>query len=116
MLYGILFFLAALAVIILSRVTVAKIEGASSKLPKNRWIWGISCLASLTIGVLLPVAWLIAKVILIVYAAFAAMVFFELNRRYVESSVATSSELLTQKVAEIKANKPSATKKPSAVK
>jgi len=104
MIYGILFFFTALAVIIMSRITVAKVEGASSKFVKNRWIWGIASMASLTSGVLLSVEWFIGKAILIVFAAFAAMVFFELNRRfinrrYVELSEISSSQRLSKKAA-----------------
>lgn len=87
--YRILFFVAAVALILGARILVANLERFESKLIKNRWIWGIVSMIFLAVGVMvIPPSLALLKIPFILSAIFAAMVFFEMTRGFIEKAMA----------------------------
>ncbi|MCO7180903.1 hypothetical protein [Lactococcus formosensis] len=89
MLYSILFFVATVIVILCARHFSIKAESFNNKYLRSRWFWGIMSMFALAIGVLLLPSFLaLLKIPLIIFAVFAAMVFFEMTRHGIERAMA----------------------------
>ncbi|KKF91485.1 MULTISPECIES: hypothetical protein [Lactococcus] len=88
MLYSILFFIATVIVILRARHFSIKAENFKNKYLRSRWFWGIMSMLALAIGILLLPSFLVLlKIPLIIFAVFAAMVFFEMTRHAIERAM-----------------------------
>jgi len=108
MLYGILFFIAALVVIIGSKRFAAKLEEMDNKHLKNRWWWFLGVLVFLIAAVFLPAQFAIVRGLLVVLAAFDAMVFFEMNRSFFNRGFEIQNRMNQRRIAELEAKKQAA--------
>lgn len=88
MLYSILFFVTTVVVIIIARKFSIKVERSKNKYLRSRWFWGITSMLTLATGILLLPNFLAPlKIPFIIFAIFAAMVFFEMTRHAIERAM-----------------------------
>ncbi len=88
MLYSILFFVSTVMVILRARHFSIKAENFKNKYLRSRWFWGITSMLALAISILLLPSFLgILKISLLIFAVFAAMVFFEMTRHAIERAM-----------------------------
>lgn len=101
--YTILFFVAAVGLIIGARKVVNQLPHFDNKTLQNRWIWGILSMVFLALGILvIPEKLSVIRIPLIIFAIFAAMVFFEMTRLAIEKAMAVHDAKNQEKMVAIR--------------
>ena len=101
--YGILFFLATVTMIIGAKKIVSNMPDFKYKYVKNRWLWGIASMLFLALGILvIPEKVAPIRIVLIVFAIFDAMVFFEMTRIAIEQAMAIQDATNEKKLVAIR--------------
>ena len=101
--YGILFFLATVTMIIGAKKIVSNMPDFKYKYVKNRWLWGIASMLFLALGILvIPEKVAPIRIVLIVFAIFDAMVFFEMSRIAIEQAMAVHDTINEKKLVAIR--------------
>lgn len=73
------------------------------KYVKNRWLWGIASMLFLALGILvIPEKVAPIRIVLIVFAIFDAMVFFEMTRIAIEQAMAIHDATNEKKLVAIR--------------
>ncbi|MBR6895377.1 hypothetical protein GYN16_10020 [Lactococcus piscium] len=106
MMYGILFFLATVTLIIGAKKIVSNMPNFKHKYVKNRWLWGIASMLFLALGILVvPEKVAPIRTVLIAFAIFDAMVFFEMTRIAIEQAMAIHDAINEKKLVAIRETK-----------
>lgn len=101
--YGILFFLATVTMIIGAKKIVSNMPNFKYKYVKNRWLWGIASMLFLALGILVvPEKVAPIRTVLITFAIFDAMVFFEMSRIAIEQAMAIHDAINEKKLVAIR--------------
>lgn len=89
--------------IIGAKKIVSNMPDFKYKYVKNRWLWGIASMLFLALGILvIPEKVAPIRIVLIVFAIFDAMVFFEMTRIAIEQAMAIHDATNEKKLVAIR--------------